>query len=246
MRQQFPVSISIMQADLEKLIGEFFAGDFEGDLEYEGDSYTPTSDNVVFIPDDRARDNAEAQLLQIGGPVVEPFVEYVSRNASQWNEPSNWDKRELPRAEALLSKLGQDPFAVPLLCKAIDRARGRARNILAAALSTIRDDRAVERLREYSEQQRRDEEWRQQREAEEQRRADARAEAMRAIAARDEAKRAEAARAEEAKRSYEHRIQLERASAGVCVLCGKPLGFFQKLFGPKQHKECTTFSPGQR
>ena len=62
----------------------------------------------------------------------------------------------------------------------------------------------------------------------------------------EEAKRAEAAkRAEEIRRTEEARkrqIQSKRESDRVCVMCGKPLGIFQRLGGAKHHKECGTFS----
>jgi hypothetical protein len=39
----------------------------------------------------------------------------------------------------------------------------------------------------------------------------------------------------------EEQKQLVRLSAGVCFLCGEPLGKIQKLFGAKKHKECKFF-----
>jgi len=55
----------------------------------------------------------------------------------------------------------------------------------------------------------------------------------------EEARRKEKRRAEEARK---REIQSKRAASRVCVMCGKPLGFFQKLCGDKQHKECKAFS----
>ena len=56
----------------------------------------------------------------------------------------------------------------------------------------------------------------------------------------EEARRIEeASRAEEARKSA---ILSERESKRVCILCGKPLGFFLKLGGAKKHKECSSFS----
>lgn len=47
----------------------------------------------------------------------------------------------------------------------------------------------------------------------------------------------------EAKRKFEvERKMRDRAGAGTCVMCGKPLGWAQKLFGQKQHKACTVFT----
>ena len=55
----------------------------------------------------------------------------------------------------------------------------------------------------------------------------------------------ETKRAEEAKRAEDARkreVQSKREAAKVCIMCGKPFGFFQRLSGTKQHKECKTFS----
>jgi hypothetical protein len=59
----------------------------------------------------------------------------------------------------------------------------------------------------------------------------------------EERRKAEAERiAEEARQQAEReRKQTARAAAGVCVLCGKPLGWKLKLFKAKQHEECTDF-----
>jgi hypothetical protein len=43
------------------------------------------------------------------------------------------------------------------------------------------------------------------------------------------------------RRAEVERIQSDRRAAGICVLCGKPLGSFQKLFGVKKHSGCTAF-----
>jgi hypothetical protein len=230
-------SLPNLRLHLERLFNDFFAGEVEGDLEYEGDSYSPTRDTLVFIPDDQTRDRAEAQLLQIGGRVVEPFVEDVTRRTTPW--PARFSYEEHPRVIALLSKLAQDPAAVEPLYKAFDHALERVRAVLGAALASIGDERAVETLRRDRE---RSEAQRRQREEEERRKEAEHAEFVHALAKRDEAKRAEAERAEQAKR---YAIQFEREAARVCVLCGKPLGLLRKLFGAKQHKECTTFCDGQ-
>jgi len=55
-----------------------------------------------------------------------------------------------------------------------------------------------------------------------------------------EAKRAKGKQRAEEARNRE--IQSKRAASRICVMCGKPLGFFQKLCGDKQHKECKEFS----
>jgi hypothetical protein len=39
----------------------------------------------------------------------------------------------------------------------------------------------------------------------------------------------------------ERRIRQRRTEAGVCLQCGKPLDWKQKLFGSKSHKGCTVF-----
>ena len=58
-------------------------------------------------------------------------------------------------------------------------------------------------------------------------------------------------REEEAKRSTEaelleelrrNKIKAERECAKVCIMCGNPLGFSQKLFSKKTHKNCTLFT----
>lgn len=50
---------------------------------------------------------------------------------------------------------------------------------------------------------------------------------------------AEKRRSEETRRQT---IRSNREGARVCGMCGKPLGFFQKLLGAKQHKQCTAFT----
>ncbi len=37
-------------------------------------------------------------------------------------------------------------------------------------------------------------------------------------------------------------IQAKRKSSGQCIMCGKPLGFFEKISGKQQHSNCTAFS----
>jgi len=51
-------------------------------------------------------------------------------------------------------------------------------------------------------------------------------------------------RAEEANRVAEEtqrNVQSNREDRNVCIMCGKSLGFFKRLFGAKQHKGYTTF-----
>ena len=38
------------------------------------------------------------------------------------------------------------------------------------------------------------------------------------------------------------KIRSNREAASVCIMCGESLDFFQKLWGTKKHKECTTFT----
>ena len=66
-----------------------------------------------------------------------------------------------------------------------------------------------------------------------------------AAEAEEERRAEEAKRAKEAKRAEEERkrkIQSNREASRVCMMCGKPLGFFQRLSRAKQHKGCTTFT----
>lgn len=54
----------------------------------------------------------------------------------------------------------------------------------------------------------------------------------------DEARKRQEAKAEEQRRAN---IQAERKSAAQCVMCGRALTFFQKLFGKDRHGTCATF-----
>jgi ribosomal protein S14 len=54
----------------------------------------------------------------------------------------------------------------------------------------------------------------------------------------EEERRANERNSEEKKR----KIQSNRRTAKRCILCGKPLGVFQRLLGRQQHDDCTTFS----
>lgn len=45
-------------------------------------------------------------------------------------------------------------------------------------------------------------------------------------------------RAEELRRSE---VQTKRRASGQCVMCGQPLGFFQKLLGKDRHNSCSRF-----
>ena len=50
-------------------------------------------------------------------------------------------------------------------------------------------------------------------------------------------------RDEQSKEERKLALQSVRASAGVCVLCGEPLGKIQKaVWGAKKHKECKVYS----
>lgn len=55
----------------------------------------------------------------------------------------------------------------------------------------------------------------------------------------EEKRAAEAELLEELRRNQ---IKDERAREKVCIMCGKPLGFSQKLFVAKTHKRCTRFT----
>jgi hypothetical protein len=46
---------------------------------------------------------------------------------------------------------------------------------------------------------------------------------------------------ENQRRAEQERIQSIRAAAGECVLCGKPLVGFRKLFGARKHSGCSKF-----
>ena len=65
-------------------------------------------------------------------------------------------------------------------------------------------------------------------------------ERQQALADAEQKRRREVAqKAEEARKI---KLQSSRAAAGVCILCGKPLGLLQKLTRAKQHKECSAFT----
>jgi hypothetical protein len=61
----------------------------------------------------------------------------------------------------------------------------------------------------------------------------------------EEVRRAEAAKRKEdaklAEETRKHQIQAKRKASRLCMMCGKPLGFFQKLLGKEHHKGCNTF-----
>ena len=225
-----PFDVDRQRPDVERLIREFFAGDCVGEIKYEGDSYYPTINTADFIPDGQRRDHAEAQLLQIGGSVVEPLVEYVSRWAQGW--PSPWTDRELPRVMTFLSKLCHEPTAVEALYKVFDYAAHwrvlvgaeSIHSVLVAVIAGLSDERAVETLRQ--DRERSEAERRRQEEKER----------------REKAALAKLAQAHDAEEARRHAIRVEREAARVCVLCGKPLGLLQKLCGAKQHKGCAVFS----
>jgi hypothetical protein len=65
-------------------------------------------------------------------------------------------------------------------------------------------------------------------------------ERQQALADAEQKRRREGERqAEEARKL---KLQSSRAAAGVCILCGKPLGVLQKLTRAKQHKECSVYT----
>jgi len=53
-----------------------------------------------------------------------------------------------------------------------------------------------------------------------------------------EARKKAEKKAEEEKRAQ---VQARRKSFGQCMMCGKALGFFQRLFGIDRHNKCTEF-----
>ena len=44
-----------------------------------------------------------------------------------------------------------------------------------------------------------------------------------------------------AEEDRKERIRSERKTAGKCIQCGQPLGFFKRISGTIQHSECTAF-----
>ncbi len=58
---------------------------------------------------------------------------------------------------------------------------------------------------------------------------------------REYEKRENEKRDKEKEREEIIRIQSERATTGVCLLCGRQLNFFSKLAGKKKHAECIRF-----
>ncbi|XES76677.1 MAG: cell envelope integrity protein TolA [Candidatus Bathyarchaeia archaeon] len=62
---------------------------------------------------------------------------------------------------------------------------------------------------------------------------------------RDEEKkrlRQEQAKKRRADKERQSAIQTKRKSLGQCIMCGKPLSFFEKISGKQQHSNCTIFS----
>ena len=118
--------------DINELVCLFFAGELEGDLEYAGDSYTPTS-TPHFVSDETRRFIGETQLLALGQAAVKPLLTVTSKHYYGW--PSDWPRREFPRVQSLLEKIG--PPAIEPICEWLLSGNLRDVGWLADALKAL-------------------------------------------------------------------------------------------------------------